>query len=51
MLKQWIAGIFSLFAFAAMAGSAWSADVGHDCAEGADEYIVADTKPTPPAGV
>ena len=29
----------------------YAADVGHDCAEGADEYIVADTELTPPAGV
>ena len=41
----------SLFALAAFVAPAWAIDVGHDCAEGSDEYIVADTKPTPPAGV
>ncbi len=48
MLRLLIAGTFWL---CASVGTAWSADVGHDCAEGADEFIVADTKPAPPAGV
>jgi len=40
-----------LFALAALSSQAWAADVGHDCAEGADEYVVSqDAKPTPPAG-
>lgn len=43
--------VVMLSAFAAFATPAWAIDVGHDCAEGADEYIVADTKPAPPAGV
>ncbi len=50
MLRSVIA---ALFALASLAGPAWAVDVGHDCAEGADEYIIADTKdkPKPPAGV
>ncbi|NKB55177.1 MAG: hypothetical protein GKS00_02475 [Alphaproteobacteria bacterium] len=43
--------LIAVFWLAASVFPAWAADVGHDCAEGADEYIIADTKPTPPAGV
>ena len=45
--------IVALFALALLAGPAWAVHVGHDCAEGADEYIIADTKDKPklPAGV
>ena len=50
MLRSVIA---ALFALESLVGPAWAVDVGHDCAEGADEYIIADTKdkPKPPAGV
>ncbi len=48
MARTYFIGMIWLFA---SVGTAWAADVGHDCAEGADEYIVADTKPAPPAGV
>lgn len=40
--------VVALFAMAA--APAWAVDVGHDCAEGADEYIVADTEPRLPPG-
>tara|TARA_B100000029_G_scaffold40718_1_gene37975 strand:- start:395 stop:544 length:150 start_codon:yes stop_codon:yes gene_type:complete len=42
-----------LFVLSASIAPAWAMDVGHDCAEGADEYIIADTKdkPKPLAGV
>jgi len=48
MLRIFVASLFALAAFAA---PAWAIDVGHDCAEGSDEYIVADTEEKPPAGV
>ena len=48
MLKAFVAALFALAAFAS---PVWAIDVGHDCAEGSDEYVVADTKPTPPACV
>lgn len=50
MLRSVIA---ALFALASLATPVWAVDVGHDCAEGVDEYIIADTKdkPKPPAGV
>lgn len=48
MFKVFVATLFALASFTA---PVWAIDVGHDCAEGADEYIVADTKPAPPAGV
>jgi hypothetical protein len=48
MLKVIVVGILWL---AASFSFASAADVGHDCAEGADEYIVADSKPVPLAGV
>ena len=50
MLRSVIA---ALFALASLAAPAWAVDVGRGCAEGADEYIIADTKdkPKPPAGV
>ncbi len=41
----------SLLALAAFATPAWAIDVGHDCAEGSDEYIVADSKEKPKPGV
>ncbi len=47
MLKYIFAALFALASFSA---PVWAIDVGHDCAEGSDDYIVADTKPTPPAG-
>lgn len=45
--------IAMLFALSASVAPVWAMDVGHDCAEGSDEYIIADTKdkPKPPAGV
>lgn len=44
MLRRTILSLFFLSAFAA---PVWAIDVGHDCAEGADEYIVADSKDKP----
>lgn len=50
MLKYYAAFLFVL---AALSAPVWAADVGHDCAEGAEEYTPSQTVtpiPTPPAG-
>ncbi len=48
MIKAILATVFLLTAFSA---PAWAANVPYDCAEGADEDVVAETRPAPPAGV
>jgi hypothetical protein len=52
MIKTILAAMFLLSAFSA---PLWAANIPYDCAEGSDEDVVAETKPTPkptpPAGV
>ncbi len=48
MIKTISAIVFLLMAFST---PLWAANIPYDCAEGADEDVVAETKPAPLAGV